>query len=130
MAKKATVSNTKAKSMTKSAIFQELATKTNLNKKQIGEVFDALIDLIKKQLAKKGPYHGRSPQTRSPILLLASLNCGDVSSTQALWRTSRRPGSALSRYFPTRKQLFPTSWRHICPFVSSSSNASSRTIVI
>jgi nucleoid DNA-binding protein len=56
MAKKAAANtNTKAKSMTKSAIFQELATKTNLSKKQIGEVFDALADLIQKQLAKKGP---------------------------------------------------------------------------
>jgi nucleoid DNA-binding protein len=45
----------KVKSMTKSAIFQELAATTKLSKKQINEVFDALIELIKKQLKKTGP---------------------------------------------------------------------------
>ncbi len=45
----------KPKSMTKSAVLQELATATNLTKKQIGEVLDALTGLIHKQLGKKGP---------------------------------------------------------------------------
>jgi DNA-binding protein HU-beta len=43
------------KALTKSAMFQELATATGLTKKQVTEVFDALTDLIKKQLGKKGP---------------------------------------------------------------------------
>ena len=43
------------KALTKSAIFQELATATGLSKKAIGEVFDALTALIKKQMGKKGP---------------------------------------------------------------------------
>lgn len=43
------------KALTKSALFQELATATGLTKKQIGEVFDALTEVIKKQLGKKGP---------------------------------------------------------------------------
>ena len=46
--------NSKPKALTKSAIFQELATATNLTKKQVGEVFDALTALIKKQLSRKG----------------------------------------------------------------------------
>jgi nucleoid DNA-binding protein len=45
----------KVKSMTKSAIFQELAAATKLSKKQVSEVFDALVELIKKQLKKAGP---------------------------------------------------------------------------
>lgn len=46
---------TKPKSMTKSAVLQEVAAATNLTKKQIGEVLDALAGLIHKQLGKKGP---------------------------------------------------------------------------
>lgn len=45
----------KPKSMTKSAMLQELATATSLNKKQVGEVLDALTELIHRQLGKKGP---------------------------------------------------------------------------
>jgi nucleoid DNA-binding protein len=44
-----------SKPMTKSAVYQELATKTGLTRKQVGEVFDGLADLIKQQLGKKGP---------------------------------------------------------------------------
>jgi nucleoid DNA-binding protein len=44
----------KTRSMTKSAVFQEISSKTNLTKKQVGEVFDCLTDLIKKELGKKG----------------------------------------------------------------------------
>jgi len=45
----------KAKSATKSAMFQELASKTGLSKKQIGSVFDALTSFIHEQVGKKGP---------------------------------------------------------------------------
>ncbi len=44
-----------AKSMSKSAVLAQLSETTNLTKKQIGEVFDALEALIKGQLGKKGP---------------------------------------------------------------------------
>jgi nucleoid DNA-binding protein len=46
---------TKAKSgkpLTKNALYQELASKSDLTKVQIGKVFDALFDLIKSQLSK------------------------------------------------------------------------------
>jgi nucleoid DNA-binding protein len=43
------------KAMTKSAVYQELAEKTELTRKQIAEVFDALSGLIKRELGKKGP---------------------------------------------------------------------------
>ena len=43
------------KSLTKSAVYQELATHTGLTRKQIGEVFDALFGLVKRELGKKGP---------------------------------------------------------------------------
>lgn len=49
--------NTKSKNkaLTKSAVYQEIATKTNLTRKQVTEVFDALTEMIKKELSKKGP---------------------------------------------------------------------------
>ena len=43
------------KPMSKSAVFQALSEKTNLTKKQVAEFFDALTDLIKRELGKKGP---------------------------------------------------------------------------
>ena len=43
------------KAMSKSAVFQALAEKTTLSKKQVAEFFDALTDLIKRELGKKGP---------------------------------------------------------------------------
>ena len=47
---------TKAKSMTKSAIHAELAEATGLSRKQVGSVLDALTNnLIKRELGKKGP---------------------------------------------------------------------------
>jgi nucleoid DNA-binding protein len=46
---------TTAKPMAKSQVFKELATKAGLEAKQVSAVFDALEDLIKAQLGKKGP---------------------------------------------------------------------------
>ena len=48
------MAETKAKAATKSQIFQELADATGLSRKQIGDVFTALADLIKTHLGKKG----------------------------------------------------------------------------
>jgi nucleoid DNA-binding protein len=45
----------KSKKMTKTALYQELATATKLSKKQVAELFDALSAVIKKELGKKGP---------------------------------------------------------------------------
>jgi nucleoid DNA-binding protein len=45
----------KSKSLTKTALYQEVASATKLSRKQVGEVFDALTALIKKELGKKGP---------------------------------------------------------------------------
>jgi nucleoid DNA-binding protein len=47
--------NAKAKAMTKSAVYNELAQSTNLSRKQVAEVFDAMVKLIKRELGKKGP---------------------------------------------------------------------------
>jgi nucleoid DNA-binding protein len=46
---------TTSKPMAKSAVYKELATKTGLEAKQVAAVFDALEELIKSQLGKKGP---------------------------------------------------------------------------
>ena len=82
----------KVKSATKSAMFQELASKTGLSKKQIGGVFDALTGFIHQQVSKKGPgvvtlpgllkikrvekpatpaRPGRNPSTGEPITIAA-----------------------------------------------------------
>jgi DNA-binding protein HU-beta len=82
----------KAKAATKSAMYQELAEKTQLSRKQVSEVFDALEPLIQVQVAKKGPgivaqpnlqkikrvekpatkpRQGRNPQTGETIMIKA-----------------------------------------------------------
>jgi nucleoid DNA-binding protein len=43
------------KAMSKSAVYQALAESTNLTKKQVAEFFDALTNLVKRELGKKGP---------------------------------------------------------------------------
>ena len=43
------------KAMTKTEVLNELATATELTKKQVSGVLDALGDLIEKQLSKMGP---------------------------------------------------------------------------
>ena len=45
----------KKKPMTKSEIYAALAEETDLSKKQIGGVFDSLVNLIGAQVSKKGP---------------------------------------------------------------------------
>ncbi|HEV3260309.1 MAG TPA: HU family DNA-binding protein [Gemmataceae bacterium] len=79
--------------MTKSAVYQELAEKTQLPRKKVAEVFDALAELIKHQIGKKGPgvftlpaglvkikraekkatpaRPGRNPQTGEAIMIAA-----------------------------------------------------------
>jgi nucleoid DNA-binding protein len=42
------------KALTKSAIYMELAEETQLSRKQVSEVFDALGNMIKRELSKKG----------------------------------------------------------------------------
>jgi nucleoid DNA-binding protein len=44
----------KAKPLTKSAIYQELATGTGLTRKQVNDVFEGLVGLIKREVGKKG----------------------------------------------------------------------------
>ena len=43
------------KRMTKAQIMSELADKTGLTKKEVAGVFDALRDLVKKELGRRGP---------------------------------------------------------------------------
>ena len=74
-----------AKMMTKSATLSTLAQKTNLSKKQIGEVMDNLLSLATKEakngfvlpgfgklvLANRKARMGRNPQTGEPIKIPA-----------------------------------------------------------
>ena len=51
----AAVASPNGKAPTKSEILNEVATATELTRKQVSAVFDALSDQIKKSLGKKGP---------------------------------------------------------------------------
>ncbi len=42
------------KALTKAAVVKDIATATKLTSKQVGEVFDHLVTIIKKELKKKG----------------------------------------------------------------------------
>jgi nucleoid DNA-binding protein len=44
-----------AKPQSKSQTFADLAEKTDLSRKQVAAVFDALADIIRRELGKKGP---------------------------------------------------------------------------
>ena len=52
MAEKKAVKAKSGKPLTKNALYQELASKSDLTKVQIGKVFDALNDLVKSQLTR------------------------------------------------------------------------------
>jgi nucleoid DNA-binding protein len=81
-----------AKRLTKAQLFAELADATELPKKKVAEVFDALSEVIKKQLTGRGPgefvlpgllkvrvvkrpatkeREGINPQTREKIIIPA-----------------------------------------------------------
>ena len=47
--------STAAKSATKAEVFSAIAEKTGLGKKEVATVFDALVEMISKDLGKKGP---------------------------------------------------------------------------
>jgi nucleoid DNA-binding protein len=47
--------SSKAKAATKAEIYNNLSEKTGLGKKEIAGLFDAMADLIAKELGKKGP---------------------------------------------------------------------------
>ena len=55
MAENKTTEKAKPRAMSKSAVYQHLAEQTELSKKDIAKVFDALNGLLKRELGKKGP---------------------------------------------------------------------------
>ena len=55
MAKATDKAEKKAKAFTKTQIVAEIAEKTTLAKKDVGAVIDALSEIVKKSLGKKGP---------------------------------------------------------------------------
>jgi nucleoid DNA-binding protein len=54
-APKSDASSSRPKTATKGEIYNSIAEKTGLGKKEIGKVFDALVEEIGKHLGKKGP---------------------------------------------------------------------------
>ena len=55
MAKKKTAAATEKKPPTKAQVLKDLADATGLTKKQVESVFDALAEMIGKNLGKRGP---------------------------------------------------------------------------
>ncbi|WP_165249159.1 HU family DNA-binding protein [Paludisphaera soli] len=51
----APAAKTAAKAATKTEIFTAIAAKTNLSKKDVAGVFEAMSELIEKEIGKKGP---------------------------------------------------------------------------
>ena len=78
--------NNAPKAMTKSAVYDEIAKNTDLSKKQIGEVFDALSKLLKRELGKKGPGMFTLPG-------LAKLKLVRKPATKAARASTRSPSS-------------------------------------
>lgn len=91
-----------AKRLTKAQLFSELAGATELPKKKVSEVFEALTDLLKKQLTGRGPgefvfpgllkirvvkrpatkeREGINPQTREKIMIPAKAASRRVRAT-------------------------------------------------
>ena len=79
----------KVKAATKSAMFQELSTRTELSRKQVATVFDELANYIEQEIGRKGPgvftlpgllkltrkdtpakpaRQGTNPQTKQPMM--------------------------------------------------------------
>jgi nucleoid DNA-binding protein len=54
MAKQANAKAGKARPATKTVMFQQIAEASSLSRKQVASVFDALTELIRKELGKKG----------------------------------------------------------------------------
>jgi nucleoid DNA-binding protein len=63
MAKKAegAAKGNRTRAATKTQMYQQLAEKTGLSRKQVTEFFDALTELIKQEVGKKGPGEFKLP---------------------------------------------------------------------
>src|ERR1700740_16722 len=92
MANKVNAKAGKPRPATKTAMFQQIAETSSLSRKQVASVFDALTDLIRKELSKKGAgvvtvpgllkitrvvkprteaKMGRNPRTGEPMMIAA-----------------------------------------------------------
>lgn len=82
-----------SKRMTKAAIFAEIATKTGLTKKQVGDTFDALSGLVKRELGKKGPGEFVVPD-------LLKLKVKDIAARKAEMR--KNPFTGEMKQYPAK----------------------------
>ena len=63
-----------AQMLRRSEVYAELAEKTELSKKDITAVFDALFDLIKREVSKGGSGEFVVPTSLLKVLLIADFN--------------------------------------------------------
>jgi nucleoid DNA-binding protein len=81
------------KRLTKAQIISEIAEKTGLSKKQVGETFESLSGLIKRELGKRGPKEFVIPD-------LLKLKVKEISARKAEMR--KNPFTGEMKQYPAK----------------------------
>lgn len=81
------------KRLTKAQIIGEIAEKTGLSKKQVGETFEALSGLIKRELGKRGPKEFVIPD-------LLKLKVKEIPARKA--ETRKNPFTGEMKQYPAK----------------------------
>ncbi len=81
------------KRMTKAQIIGEIAEKTGLSKKQVGETFEALSGLIKRELGKRGPKEFVIPD-------LLKMKVKEIAARKA--ETRKNPFTGQDKQYPAK----------------------------
>lgn len=87
-----------AKKMTKAQVLGELADKTALSRKQIGEVLEALRGLMKRELGKRGPQQFEIPG-------IVRLKVKNVEARKGVNVRNPATGVTTVKDFPAQRKL-------------------------
>jgi len=96
----------KKKPATKTEIFNSLAERTGLTKKQVAEFFDALTQEIEQQLGKKGPRVFQIPNLCKIVAVdkpaLPKRQVRNPATGEMIW-ANPKPASVVVRVRPLKK---------------------------
>ena len=96
----------KKKPATKTEIFNSLAERTGLSKKQVAEFFDALTQEIEQQLGKKGPRVFQIPNLCKIVAVdkpaLPKRQVRNPATGEMIW-ANPKPASVVIRVRPLKK---------------------------
>ncbi len=96
----------KKKPATKTEIFNSLAERTGLSKKQVAEFFDALTSEIEEQLSKKGPRVFQIPNLIKIVAVdkpaLPKRQVRNPATGEMIW-AAPKPASVVVRARPLKK---------------------------